>query len=145
MNAYSDGMTVGSINVEQLAQSTQKLINPETLTALRNLSEEYITIKQLNHMGISATFNSSDQNINLVIDEKAAAEFLLSFGSKYEPAKYSESTFWTIQNTLNASTDYSLFSDSNTEDTQTWLGEWLLKANIGGVRGANLDLSLIHI
>ncbi|MFA0648357.1 pilus assembly protein PapC, partial [Vibrio cyclitrophicus] len=41
----------------------------------------------------------------------------------------------------NASTDYSLFNDSNAEDTQTWLGEWLLKSNIGGVRGANVEIS----
>ncbi|MFV8408663.1 fimbria/pilus outer membrane usher protein [Vibrio owensii] len=141
VDAYSDGMTVGSINVEQLAQSVEKLINGETLTALRDFSGEYITVEQLERLGINATFDSSEQSINLVIDESAAAEFLLSFGSKYEPAQYSESAFWTMQNTLNASTDYTLFSDSNAEDTQTWLGEWLVRANIGGVRGANIDVS----
>lgn len=141
VDAYSDGMTVGSINVEQLAQSVEKLINGETLTALRDFSGEYITVEQLDRMGINATFDSSEQSINLVIDESAAAEFLLSFGSKYEPAQYSESAFWTMQNTLNASTDYTLFSDSSSKDTQTWLGEWLVRANIGGVRGANLDVS----
>ncbi|MEL7411875.1 MAG: fimbria/pilus outer membrane usher protein [Pseudomonadota bacterium] len=141
VSAYSDGMTVDSINVEQLAQSVEKLINDETLVALRGFSEEYITVEQLARMGINANFDTSDQSINLVIDESAAADFLLSFGSKYEPAQYSESAFWTIQNTLNASTDYTLFSDSNAEDTQTWLGEWLVRANIGGVRGANLDVS----
>lgn len=46
-----------------------------------------------------------------------------------------------MQNTFNASTDYTLFSDSDSENTQTWLGEWLVKANIGGVRGANIDVS----
>ncbi len=141
VSAYSDGMNVGSINVEQLAQSVEKLINDETLVALRGFSEEYITVEQLARMGINANFDTSEQNINLVIDESAAADFLLSFGSKYEPAQYSESAFWTIQNTLNASTDYPFFSDSNAEDTQTWLGEWLVRANIGGVRGANLDVS----
>ncbi|MGR2702371.1 fimbria/pilus outer membrane usher protein [Vibrio campbellii] len=141
VSAYSDGMSVGSINVEQLAQSVEKLINDETLVALRGVSEEYITVEQLARMGINANFDTSEQNINLVIDESAAADFLLSFGSKYEPAQYSESAFWTIQNTLNASTDYTFFSDSNAEDTQTWLGEWLVRANIGGVRGANLDVS----
>ncbi|MFA0673630.1 pilus assembly protein PapC, partial [Vibrio sp. 10N.222.51.A6] len=104
VNAYSDGISVGSVNVDQIAQSTKKLINPDTLAALRDFSEEYITVEQLDRMGINATFNSSEQSINLVIDETAAAEFLLSFGSKYEPAQYSESAFWTVQNTLNAST-----------------------------------------
>ena len=141
VNAYSDGTSVGSVNVVQIAQSTEKLINADTLAALRDFSEEYITVEQLGRIGINATFNAAEQSINLVIAETAAAEFLLSFGSKYEPAQYSESAFWTMQNTLNASTDYSLFNDSNTENTQTWLGEWLLKSNIGGVRGANIDIS----
>ncbi|EDP58677.1 P pilus assembly protein, porin PapC [Vibrio sp. AND4] len=141
VNAYSDGMTVSSINVEQLAQSVEKLINSETLAALREFPDEYITVEQLDRMGINANFNTSEQSIVLVIDESAAAEFLLSFGSQYEPAQYSESAFLTIQNTLNASTDYTLFGDSNTEDTQTWLGEWLVRANLGGVRGANIDVS----
>ncbi|WP_186175152.1 fimbria/pilus outer membrane usher protein [Vibrio jasicida] len=141
IDAYSDGITVGSINVEQLTQATEQLVNAGTLDALRNLPDEYVTVEQLKQMGIAAEFNSSDQSINLVIDESAAADFLLSFGSKYEPAQYSESTFWTMQNTFNASTDYTLFSDSDSENTQTWLGEWLVKANIGGVRGANIDVS----
>jgi outer membrane usher protein len=141
IDAYSDGITVGSINVEQLTQATEQLVNAGTLDALRNLPDEYVTVEQLKQMGIAAEFNSSDQSINLVIDESAAADFLLSFGSKYEPAQYSESAFWTMQNTFNASTDYTLFSDSDSENTQTWLGEWLVKANIGGVRGANIDVS----
>ncbi|YCO04278.1 fimbria/pilus outer membrane usher protein [Vibrio sp. VNB-15] len=141
IDAYSDGVTVGSINVEQLTQATEQLVNADTLNALRGLPEEYVTVEQLKQMGIAAEFNSSDQSINLVIDESAAADFLLSFGNKYEPAQYSESAFWTMQNTFNASTDYTLFSDSDSENTQTWLGEWLVKANIGGVRGANIDIS----
>ncbi|CAM2901558.1 pilus assembly protein PapC [Vibrio mytili] len=141
LDSRTDGQIVNSVNTAQLKTLTKQLVNPQTYTKLEQYSNSFISTKELEQMGILINFDAGTQTVDFTFSESAAANFLLSFGSEYKPAQYSESAFWTWKNTFNASTDYTFNQASGLDNTQTWLGEWLINMNIGGVRGANLDVS----
>lgn len=143
ITALSDGTSISSVSSTDLIEALNGYLNETAYEKLKSEGDGFITLAKLKDIGINLNFDPAELVIELYIDSNAATEFLLSFSSEYTPAVYSKPAYVAWHNNFNITAE-NITTENISNDSQTYLFEWLLSGNIGGVRGLNFDASFFY-
>ncbi|MEZ9631118.1 hypothetical protein BCT86_08785 [Vibrio breoganii] len=137
VNVFTDGSSFSGIPANELVGVLRGAISPKILRNIQKYGSTKVGNKELNAIGVWLEFDSSDLSLSLSLEAKATNQQNIDFDGEYSNPIYSESSFFAWHNVFNFSNDYEI--DESDENTNSWLGEWIVTGNLGGPLGVNFE------
>ncbi|MDA9556723.1 fimbria/pilus outer membrane usher protein [Vibrio sp.] len=146
----TDGNVVSGYHVPSLVKALKEVVDEsalETLLDNQSFSKEapstkkYLSEADLREKGIDITFSSEHLQLSVALDRsilKARTVEVAEQTSNLVPS-YSPSTFWSLQNQINASTSYL---EDKTENNSRL--EVKTFGNVGGAQGVNVEANTFY-